>query len=54
MKQIKYRDITESSTQGDAGKKTSTENSEEIYFCPTAGEIMTKHGPMWHISHMDT
>lgn len=44
MEQTKHRDITESNIQADAAKKTSKENSEEIYFCPTAGVIMTKHG----------
>lgn len=41
---MKYSDSTESNMQGDAGKEISIENSEEINFCPTAGELMTKHG----------
>lgn len=52
MKLSKYSDITENNVQGDVGNETSKENSEEIYFCPTAGDIKTKHGPMWHILHM--
>lgn len=52
MKQSKYSDITESNIHSDVGNETSMENSVEIYFCPTAGDIKTKDGLMWHITHV--